>query len=146
MSRMQRRLRRGGLAVSTSCVGGVLAVGSAMGAPAAQLGNPDILLATSEIAQVMLSIAAVSFAVLTARLYGGEIGKAIYTVSGGVILFSTWQLLNGASQLLAIQRPPASFGSTINLIVTILLLAGFYMLYETINGAMAPQDNTSDTS
>jgi len=117
-----------------------------MGAPVAQSTTPDILLATSEIAQVMLSIAAVSFAILTARLYGGEIGKAIYTVSGGVILFSTWQLLNGASQLLAIQRPPATFGSTINLIVTILLLAGFYMLYETINGAMTPQETASDSS
>jgi len=132
--------------VVTSCVGGVVASGSAMAAPTAQTGSPDIFLATSEIAQVMLSIAAVSFALLAARLYGGEIGKAIYTVSGGVILFSTWQLLNGASQLLAIQRPPARFDSTINLIVTILLLAGFYMLYETINGAMTPRDNTSDTS
>lgn len=119
-----------------------MAVGSAMGAQTAPSGNPDLLLATSEIAQVMLSIAAVSFAILTARLYGGEIGKAIYTVSGGVILFSSWQLLNGASQLFAIQRPPARFGSTINLIVTILLLAGFYMLYETINDAMAPRDAT----
>lgn len=115
-----------------------------MGAPTAQSTNPDIFIATSEIAQVMLSVGAVSFAILAARLYGGEIGKAIYTISGGVILFSTWQLLHGASQLLAIQRPPAGFDSTINLIVTILLLAGFYMLYETINGAMTPGDNTSD--
>src|SRR6056297_1018262 len=107
MPRMQRRLRRGGLAVIAICIGGGSAVGPAMGAPVAQSTTPDILLATSEIAQVMLSIAAVSFAILTARLYGGEIGKAIYTVSGGVILFSTWQLLHGASQLLAIQRPPA---------------------------------------
>jgi len=141
---MQRQMRRVALAVSPSCIGGVFGVGSAMGAQTAQPGSPDIFLATSEIAQVMLSIAAVSFAILTARLYGGEIGKALYTVSGGVILFSTWQLLNGASQLLALQRPPARFGSIINLIVTVLLLAGFYMLYETINGVMTPRD-TSDT-
>ena len=117
------------------CVASAVAAGTAMGAPAAQSGDPNIVFATSEIAQVMLSIGAVSFAVLAARLYGGEIGKAIYTVSGGVILFSTWQLLNGASQLAQLEQPPAQVGSTINLIVTILLLAGFYMLYETINGA-----------
>ena len=140
------QIKRGGFTVIASCIGGVVAVGPAMGAQPAQTGSPDIFLATSEIAQVMLSIGAVSFAILAARLYGGEIGKAIYTVSGGVILFSTWQLLNGASQLLAIQRPPARFGSTVNLIVTILLLAGFYMLYETISGAMTPGDGTSDTS
>ena len=115
-------------------VGSTVAVGSAMGAPL-QSGESDVFFATSEIAQVMLSIAAVSFAVLAARLYGGEIGKAIYTVSGGVILFSTWQMLNVGSQLLQWESPPASLTSTINLIVTVLLLAGFYMLYETVNNA-----------
>ncbi|QLH82760.1 hypothetical protein [Halosimplex pelagicum] len=116
-------------------VAGATVAGTALGAPVIQSESPDFFLATSEIAQVLLSIGAVSFAVLAARLYGGEIGKAIYTVSGGVILFSTWQLLNGASQLAQIQGPPPRFGSTVNLVVTILLLAGFYMLYETISSA-----------
>jgi hypothetical protein len=138
MAHTNRRIRKVGLTMGVGCLATAFAAGTAMGAPGApalQSGGPDFFFATSEIAQVLLSIAAVSFAVLAARLYGGEIGKAIYTVSGGVIVFSTWQLLNGASQLLQVQRPPASVGSTINLIVTILLLAGFYMLYETINGA-----------
>ena len=68
-------------------------------------------------------------------MYGGEIGKAIFTVSGGVIIFSTWQLLNVGSELLQWESPPATLTSTINLIVTVLLLAGFYMLYETVNSA-----------
>ncbi len=135
MGDMNRSLRTGLLTGVLACVGSTVAVGSAMAAPIGQTGETGIMFATSEIAQVMLSIAAVSFAILAARLYGGEIGKAIYTVSGGVILFSTWQLLNGASKLIYLQAPPAQIGSTINLIVTILLLAGFYMLYETINGA-----------
>ncbi|WP_152436490.1 hypothetical protein [Halosimplex carlsbadense] len=135
MTHTNRLLRRTGLAVLGGTAVGSTVAGTAMGAPVVQSQSPDIFFATSEIAQVMLSIAAVSFAVLAARMYGGEIGKAIYTVSGGVILFSTWQLLNGASQLAQIQGPPARFGSTVNLVVTILLLAGFYMLYETINSA-----------
>jgi hypothetical protein len=134
MAHMHRQLRRVGIAAAVGIVASGAAVGPALGAPA-QGGSPDLFFATSEIAQVMLSIAAVGFAILAARMYGGEIGKAIYTVSGGVIVFSIWQLLNGASQLLQLQRPPASVGSTVNLTVTILLLAGFYMLYETINGA-----------
>jgi hypothetical protein len=105
-----------------------------MGAPL-QSGDPGVYFATSELAQVMLSIGAVSFAVLAARIYGGEIGKAIFTVSGGVILFSTWQLLNVGSRLLQWQSPPPALSSTINLVVTVLLLAGFYMLYETVNSA-----------
>lgn len=136
MAHTNRGVRRVGVTLVVGCVASAVAVGQAAASPAGlQTGGPNLFLATSEIAQVMLSIAAVSFAVLAARMYGGEIGKAIYTVSGGVILFSTWQLLNGASQLLQWQRPPAGVGSTINLIVTILLLAGFYMLYETISGA-----------
>lgn len=130
---MQPLLRK---CLAVGGVGGIAStavVGTAMGQTAPP--EPDIVFATSELAQVMLSIAAVSFAIIAARMYGGEIGKAIYTVSGAVIVFSTWQLLNGASQLVQIQRPPAEVGSTVNLIVTILLLAGFYMLYETINGA-----------
>lgn len=131
---MQPLLRK---CVALGGAGGIAStvlVGTALGAQTAP-PEPDIVIATSEIAQVMLSIAAVSFAIIAARLYGGEIGKAIYTVSGAVIVFSSWQLLNGASQLVQLQRPPAEVGSTVNLIVTILLLAGFYMLYETINGA-----------
>jgi hypothetical protein len=135
MTHTKRLLRRAGLAVIGGTAAGAAVTGTAMGAPAAQTATPDFFLATSEIAQVLLSIGAVSFAVLAARMYGGEIGKAIYTVSGGVILFSTWQLLNGASQLAQIRGPPARFGSTVNLVVTILLLAGFYMLYETISSA-----------
>jgi len=135
MAQMKRVIRRSGVAVLAGCLASTVAVGPALGAPAGQSSSPDLFFATSEIAQVMLSIGAVSFAVMAARLYGGEIGKAIYTVSGGVILFSTWQLLNGASQLAQVDGPPAEFGSTINLMVTILLLAGFYMLYETLNGA-----------
>ena len=139
MAHTNRWIRRVGIALAVGGAASGFAVGSAMGATGAPVlqgsGTPNLFFATSEIAQVLLSIAAVSFAVLAARMYGGEIGKAIYTVSGGVVLFSSWQLLNGASQLLQWQRPPAGVGSTINLIVTILLLAGFYMLYETINGA-----------
>jgi len=135
MDEARRHLWRGGCIAILAGVGSAVAVGSAMGASTGQAAETDIIFATSEIAQVLLSIAAVSFAILAARLYGGEIGKAIYIVSGGVILFSSWQLLNGASQLAALQTPPAEVGSTVNLIVTILLLAGFYMLYETINSA-----------
>lgn len=138
MTSTNRWIRQFGLTVALSCVGGTAAVGSAVAASGAGSAQPDILFATSEIAQVMLSIAAVSFAILAARSYGGEIGKAIYLAAGGVIIFGTWQLLNGASQLLQLQRPPAGVGSTVNLIVTILLLAGFYMLYETISSHTTP--------
>jgi len=134
MAHMRRMLYRSAAALTLGCIGSVVAVGPAMGAPL-QSSEPDLFFATSEIAQVMMSIGAVGFAVLAARLYGGEIGKAIYTVSGAVVIFSTWQLLHGASQLLQWQSPPASMASTINLVVTILLLAGFYMLYETVNNA-----------
>jgi hypothetical protein len=95
--------------------------------------NPELLFATSEIAQVLLSIAAVSFAVLSARAYGGEIGNAIYVAGAGVIIFGTWQLVHAAAGLLALDRPPAAADSSVYLMVTILLLAGFYMLYETMH-------------
>jgi hypothetical protein len=95
--------------------------------------NPDLIFATSEIAQVLLSIAAVSFAVLAARAYGGEIGKAIYAAGAGVIIFGSWQLVHAAAGLMALQRPPAAADSSVYLMVTVLLLAGFYMLYETIS-------------
>jgi len=134
MNRTNRLLYRSAVTLTLCWIGSTVAVGSAMGSPL-QSGDPDMYFATSELAQVMLSIGAVSFAVLAARMYGGEIGKAIYTVSGGVVLFSTWQMLNVGSELLQWQRPPASLTSTINLIVTVLLLAGFYMLYETVNSA-----------
>jgi len=104
----------------------------ALGATTEGTAASDLFFATSEIARVMLSIAAVSFAVLAARAYGGEIGKAIYVASGGVIIFGTWQLIAAIARLLALQRPPVRVGSTVNLLVTVLLLAGFYMLYETI--------------
>lgn len=134
MARTNGTVRRSALAVVFGWVASTLAATPAFGATGTRSGVPDLVFATSEIAQVLLSIAAVSFAILAARAYGGEIGKAIYIAAGGVIVFGTWQLLNGASQLLQLQRPPASVGSTVNLIVTILLLAGFYMLYETITG------------
>jgi len=134
MASTHRWIRRFGLTATVGCVAGALSVGPVLAATGTGSGTPDLIFATSEIAQVMLSIAAVSFAVLAARSYGGEIGKAIYVAAGGVITFGTWQLLNGASQLLQLERPPASVGSTVNLVVTILLLAGFYMLYETISG------------
>jgi len=134
MVRANEQLCRSAVTLTLCCIGSTVAVGPAMGAPL-QSGDPGVYFATSELAQVMLSVGAVSFAVLAARIYGGEIGKAIFTVSGGVILFSTWQLLNVGSSLLQWQSPPASLTSTINLVVTVLLLAGFYMLYETVNSA-----------
>jgi hypothetical protein len=125
--RSSRRLALGSL---VALVAGVVLAGPAAAQPAAG-GDPGLFFATSEIAQVLLSIAAVSFVVLAARAYGGEIGKALFVVGGGVIVFATWQLLAGAAQLLRLQQPPASAGSVVNLLVTVLLMAGFYMLYET---------------
>lgn len=95
--------------------------------------NPELVFATSEIAQVLLSIAAVSFAVLAARAYGGEIGSAIYVAGAGVIIFGTWQLVHAAAGLMAAPRPSPAADSSVYLMVTVLLLAGFYMLYETMN-------------
>ena len=95
--------------------------------------NPELVFATSEIAQVLLSIAAVSFAVLAARAYGGEIGNAIYVAGAGVIVFGTWQLVHAAAGLMAVEKPSPAVDSSVYLMVTILLLAGFYMLYETMN-------------
>lgn len=121
-------------------LGVVVATMAFTGRAAAQTATnegPGLFFATSEIAQVMLSIAAVSFVVLAARAYGGEIGKALFVVGGGVIIFASWQLLAGATELLQLQQPPASAGSVVNLVVTILLLAGFYMLYETTSGHFA---------
>jgi hypothetical protein len=121
---------------SVAVVGVVTAAtsGSALAVEATGSSTTDLVFATSEIAQVILSIAAVSFAILAARAYGGEIGKAIYIASGGVVIFGSWQLLNAMSQLLELSRPPIGVGSTVNLVVTILLMAGFYLLYETISG------------
>lgn len=95
--------------------------------------DPELVFATSEIAQVLLSIAAVSFAVLAARAYGGEIGNAIYVAGSGVIIFGSWQLVHAAAGLLALDRPSAAADSSVYLMVTVLLLAGFYMLYETMH-------------
>ena len=127
-----------GAAVSGAFVAGGVAVGALLAAESYGSGAGELVFATSEIAQVMLSIAAVSFAVLAARAYGGEIGKAIYIASGGVIIFGSWQLLNAMTRLLAMDQPPIRVGSTVNLVVTILLMAGFYLLYETISGHASP--------
>jgi len=128
---MALRTRLGGIVLSATVMS-VAMVQPALGATTEGTAASDLFFATSEIARVMLSIAAVSFAVLAARAYGGEIGKAIYVASGGVIIFGTWQLIAAIARLLALQRPPVRVGSTVNLLVTVLLLAGFYMLYETI--------------
>jgi hypothetical protein len=90
--------------------------------------------ATSVIAQVMLSIGAVGFVIQAARSYGGEIGKALYAAGGGVVIFAIWRLLDGASQIMNVERPPAGVENAVYLLVTALLLAGFYMLYDTISG------------
>ncbi|MFC6975492.1 hypothetical protein ACFQL1_13875 [Halomicroarcula sp. GCM10025709] len=129
-------VRRYALGVFALVAGALAATGPAAAQTAANEG-PGLFFATSEIAQVLLSIAAVSFVVLAARAYGGEIGKALFVVGGGVIVFASWQLLAGATELLRLQQPPASAGSVVNLVVTILLLAGFYMLYETTSGHFA---------
>jgi hypothetical protein len=99
--------------------------------------GPGLLRATSLIAQVMLSIGAVGFVVQAARAYGGEIGKALYVAGGGVVVFAIWRLLDGASQIMNLQRPPGSIESAVYLLVTALLLAGFYMLYDTMSGHAA---------
>lgn len=126
--------RRLGVTALIGTVASAVVVQPALGATTGGTAASDLFFATSEIAQVMLSIAAVSFAVLAARAYGGEIGKAIYIAAGGVIVFGTWQLVAAMARLLELQQPPVRIGSTVNLFVTILLLAGFYMLYETISG------------
>jgi lipopolysaccharide export LptBFGC system permease protein LptF len=79
----------------------------------------------------MLSIGAVGFVVQAARAYGGEIA------GGGVVVFAVWRLLDGASQILNWQRPPSSVESAVYLVATALLLAGFYMLWETMSGHAA---------
>jgi hypothetical protein len=96
-------------------------------------GGPGFWYATSLIAQVMLSIGAVGFVVQAARAYGGEIGKALYVAGGGVIVFAVWRLLDGAVKILALEQPPGSIESAVYLVSTALLLAGFYMLWETIS-------------
>jgi hypothetical protein len=96
-------------------------------------GGPDFWYATSLIAQVMLSIGAVGFVVQAARAYGGEIGKALYVAGGGVIVFAVWRLLDGAVKILDLQSPGESIESTVYLVTTALLLAGFYMLWETMS-------------
>jgi hypothetical protein len=124
--------------VLTAAVAGLSSVcyaGPALAASASGGGGdaPSLLVATSEIAQVMLSIGAVAFVLQAARAYGGEIGKALYVAGGGVIIFAVWRLLHGASSLLQLRQPPANVGSVVYLLVTMLLLAGFYMLYDTMS-------------
>jgi len=133
---MRESVRQRLIGLSVVPVAGVVFVGPAAAQTTASEGA-GLFVATSEIAQVLLSIMAVSFVVLAARAYGGEIGKALLVVGGGVIIFATWQLLAGAAQLLRLQQPPAGASSFINLVVTILLLAGFYMLYETTRGHLS---------
>ncbi|AQL42509.1 hypothetical protein BV210_07195 [Halorientalis sp. IM1011] len=96
-------------------------------------GGPGFWYATSLIAQVMLSIGAVGFVVQAARAYGGEIGKALYVAGGGVIVFAVWRLLDGAVKIMDLQTPGESIESTVYLVTTALLLAGFYMLWETMS-------------
>jgi len=96
--------------------------------------KPGLWYATSLIAQVMLSIGAVGFVVQSARAYGGEIGKALYVAGGGVVVFAVWRLLDGATKILNMEQPPGSVESTVYLVATALLLAGFYMLWETMSG------------
>jgi hypothetical protein len=122
-----------GLAVGVVCAVSILTA-PALAQSAGGSSDPGLFFATSEIAQVMLSIGAVAFVIQAARAYGGEIGRALYVAGGGVILFAIWRLLEGASRLLDLQRPPSSIGSAVYLIVTVLLLAGFYMLYDTMSG------------
>lgn len=121
-------------------VASVVFVGPALAQQSAGAGGssgPGLLRATSLIAQVMLSIGAVGFVIQSARAYGGEIGKALYVAGGGVVVFAVWRLLDGASQILNLQRPPGSIESAVYLLVTALLLAGFYMLYDTMSGHTA---------
>lgn len=122
-----------GLAVGVVCVVSVFTA-PALAQTSGGSSDPSLFFATSEIAQVMLSIGAVAFVIQAARAYGGEIGRALYVAGGGVIIFAIWRLIEGASKLLDMQRPPSSVESAVNLIVTVLLLAGFYMLYDTMSG------------
>lgn len=133
---MKEFVRRRLVGLSAALVAGAVFVGPAAAQTTAEEGT-GMFVATSEIAQVLLSIMAVSFVVLAARAYGGEVGKALLVVGGGVIIFATWQLLAGAAGLLRLQQPPAGASSFVNLVVTILLLAGFYMLYETTRGHLS---------
>ncbi|WP_136717429.1 hypothetical protein [Halorientalis salina] len=136
MTRTVRGLVRGvGLLVCLVSVGSVAFAMPALaqtGANGAE--EPGLWHATSLIAQVMLSIGAVGFVVQAARAYGGEIGKALYVAGGGVVVFAVWRLLDGASQILQMERPPGSVESAVYLVATALLLAGFYMLWETMSG------------
>jgi len=134
MTSLRANLRPLVLTSVAACLSAVVFAGTALAAPAGGGGDaPSLLVATSEIAQVMLSIGAVAFVLQAARAYGGEIGKALYVAGGGVIIFAIWRLLHGASSLLQLRQPPANVGSVVYLLVTMLLLAGFYMLYDTMS-------------
>jgi hypothetical protein len=133
MTSLRDRLRPLVLTVAVAGLSSVCYAGPALAAPAGGSDAPSLLVATSEIAQVMLSIGAVAFVLQAARAYGGEIGKALYVAGGGVIIFAVWRLLHGASSLLQLRQPPANVGSVVYLLVTMLLLAGFYMLYDTMS-------------
>lgn len=134
MTSLRVHLRPLVLTSVAACLSAVAFAGPAVAAPAGGGGDaPSLLVATSEIAQVMLSIGAVAFVLQAARAYGGEIGKALYVAGGGVIIFAVWRLLHGASSLLQLRQPPANVGSVVYLLVTMLLLAGFYMLYDTMS-------------
>ncbi|MFD1586135.1 hypothetical protein ACFR9U_04010 [Halorientalis brevis] len=135
MARTVGRLARNlGLTVCLVCVGSVAFTTPALAQTGASgTEEPGLWYATSLIAQVMLSIGAVGFVVQAARAYGGEIGKALYVAGGGVIVFAVWRLLDGATQILSLERPPGSVESAVYLVATALLLAGFYMLWETMS-------------
>lgn len=122
-----------GLTLCFASLGSVAFAAPALAQNAAGASKPGLWYATSLIAQVMLSIGAVGFVVQAARAYGGEIGKALYVAGGGVVVFAVWRLLDGASQILNMQRPPGSVESAVYLVATALLLAGFYMLWETMS-------------
>jgi hypothetical protein len=128
----------GSVRAATAALGVLGVAGVAFAAPAvaqtgAASGSPGLWYATSLIAQVMLSIGAVGFVVQAARAYGGEIGKALYVAGGGVIVFAVWRLLDGAVKIMDLQSPGESIESAVYLVTTALLLAGFYMLWETMS-------------
>ena len=128
----------GALGLGLLCVATVAFAGPALAQPETTGSEaPGFWYATSLIAQVMLSIGAVGFVVQAARAYGGEIGKALYVAGGGVVVFAVWRLLDGAVKILSLKSPPGSIESTVYLVSTALLLAGFYMLWETMSGHSA---------
>lgn len=134
MTRIVGRPTRAAALVGLLCIASVALTAPALAqSGSVEAGGLSFWYATSLIAQVMLSIGAVGFVVQAARAYGGEIGKALYVAGGGVIVFAVWRLLDGAVKILDLQSPGESIESTVYLVTTALLLAGFYMLWETMS-------------